>query len=81
MKASQAAAELLKELALPSIGWGDSNLLHILAERLGMPHEGSLTERKVLNRIDRSNRGEFYKAYVGYPERGLSKTRRFTLHG
>lgn len=77
---AQIAAEYLRETGNPAIGWGDSGLLHAVAERAGLPHESIFTEKKVLDRIGYSNRGELVKTYTSYPGfRGLAKCRRFYL--
>lgn len=77
--AANVAADLLRETGNPAIGWGDSALLHGVAERLGMEHESARTERLVLNRIDRTHKGVLVKTYIRYPERGLANTRCFYL--
>lgn len=62
--AAQVAASLLRETGNPAIGWGDSGLLHQVADMLGMPHEGPRSERKVLDRIERSHQGVLEKRHV-----------------
>ena len=79
INAAEVAASVLREHELPAVGWGDSWLLHEIATRLGVPHEGPRTEMRVLNRIDRSNHGTFLKQIVAFPEPGLGRTRRFVL--
>lgn len=73
------AAEYLRRQGWTSVGYGDSGLLHEIADQLGMPHEGPFTEKKVLDRIDRTHGGVFKKWNMRFPERGLGRTRRFTL--
>lgn len=75
--AAQAAVAVLRDSGNPAIGWGDSGLLHAVAERLGMPHEGLATERKVLDRIERSHAGVLIKRYKTYSGRGLSRLREY----
>lgn len=65
--AAQAAFELLVATGNPAIGWGDSGLLHQVAEKLGMPHEGPLTERKVMRRIEASHQGVLVKRLLELP--------------
>lgn len=81
----RSAAEIAKRYLLTagfdSIGYGDCNLLHEIATELGMAYEGPATEKKVLDRIDRSHRRLFEKHIICFPERGLGRTRRFTLKG
>lgn len=77
--AAEVAADLLRETGNPGVGYGDAGLLHQIAERLGMPHEGRYTERKVLNRIEASYTGVLEKRLISYPERGLARVRRYWL--
>ena len=77
--AAQVSVEVLRETGNPAVGWGDSGLLHMIAKRLGMPEDGPATERKVLDRIERSHSGLLVKRYKSYPERGLSRLREYCL--
>jgi hypothetical protein len=79
-RAAAVAALYLRERGFDRVGWGDTHLLHEIAEVLGMKADSWRTERLVLNRIDRTNRGEFCKVFTGYPSRGLAKVRVFVLN-
>lgn len=56
------AVDVLRETDNPAVGFGDSGLLHEIAEAAGWPHEGPDTERRVLNALDKT-RGELKKRY------------------
>jgi hypothetical protein len=71
MKAAQFAADILRETDNIGIGWGDATLLHMVCTRLGWPHEAWLTERRVLDAIDRSHEGVLVKRF--FRERGLRR--------
>lgn len=77
--AAEIAARHLRETGNPAIGWGDSMLLHEVADRPGLSHESPATERKVLDLIDRSHRGVLEKRYHSFPQRGLRRCRQFWL--
>jgi hypothetical protein len=66
MKKSVAAiaAEYLREKEFPAVMSGDSYLLHEIAERAGMGHDGWRTEKRVLDAIDRTNKGELEKVLL-----------------
>jgi hypothetical protein len=61
--AAKAAADILRETKNTAIGYGDSGLLHLVCARLGWPHEGPLTEHRVLNAIDRHHDGFLHKRW------------------
>ncbi len=48
------AKEYLKANGLDSVGWGDTYLLHDIAEHAGLSHRGWHTEKQVLDALDRS---------------------------
>lgn len=77
--ASQIAAEHLRASGNPAVGYGDAGLLHQIAELIGLPHEGQKTEKKVLDRIERSHHGVLEKRSASYPGRGLGKVRQYWL--
>lgn len=77
--AAEAAVLLLLETNNPAIQWGDSRLLHDVATRIGLPHEGPNTEKRVLDLIEKTNSGLLIKDYVSHPARGLSRVRRYSL--
>lgn len=77
--AAEAAASILRETGNTAIGWGDSSLLHAVAERLGLPHDGPATEKTVLKRIGRSYAGVLVKEYAAYPDRRLGRVCRYAL--
>lgn len=62
-QAAALAAVILRETDNPAIGYGDSGLLHLVCGRLGWPHEGWFTEKRVLDAIDRSYKGHLIKRY------------------
>ena len=77
--AAEAAAAILRETGNTGIGWGDSRLLHAVAERIGLPSNGPSTEKLVLGKIDRTHRGVLVKGFTSYPEPGLGRVRRYSL--
>lgn len=46
-----AAVEVLRETNNPAVMWGDTVLLHQIAERAGIKHNGWVTETRVLNAL------------------------------
>jgi hypothetical protein len=79
MSVASIAADHLRATNNPSVGWGDSHLLHEIAEKAGIESRGHRTEKAVLDAIDRSNKEQLVKRYFRYPERGCGRTRRFFL--
>jgi hypothetical protein len=77
--AAQVAADYLRKTGNSGIGYGDSRLLHEVADLLGMKHEAFKTERKVLARIDRSHDGVLVKEFVSYPGTRANRVRKFNL--
>lgn len=77
--AAQVAAAYLRQTGNPGVGWGDSRLLHEIAQQLGMPAEGPVTERKVLARIERSYFGILDKRYMSMAPAGPGRVRQFWL--
>lgn len=77
--AAQVAAAYLRQTGNPGVGWGDSRLLHEIAQQLGMPAEGPVTERKVLARIERSHAGVLDKCYQRLSPAGPARARQFRL--
>lgn len=76
---AQIAHEFLSVNGHPSIGWGDTKLLHEIADQFGISHRGPITEKTVLDRIDRTHKGLFVKSFTSIPRPGFSRLRRFTL--
>ena len=58
------ASEYLKSINGTGVMWGDGGLLHSIAEYCNIPHEGSKTEDRILNAIDRGHEGLFEKRFV-----------------
>lgn len=58
----ETAARFLRANGHRSVMWGDVMLLHEIAAAAGIEANGSVTERRVLNAIDRS--GVFVKLYT-----------------
>lgn len=58
----ELAARFLRKNGHQSVMWGDVMLLHEIAAAAGIEPNGSVTERKVLNAIDRS--GAMVKLYT-----------------
>ena len=56
------AARFLRDNGHQSVMWGDVMLLHEIAAAAGIESNGSVTERRVLNAIDRS--GALVKLYT-----------------
>lgn len=78
--AAMVAADLLKETGNPAIGWGDSGLLHMVADKLGLPSEGYATEKKILDRIERSYQGVLIKRWKSYGGgKGVGRLREYAL--
>lgn len=48
------AVEILRETDNPAVGYGDSYLLHDIAERAGKPHRGWRTEKAILDALSRT---------------------------
>ena len=61
---AQKAAEYIKSIDGTGVMWGDSHLLHEIAEYCGLPHQSWKTELRVLNAIDRGHKGIFEKRFV-----------------
>jgi len=57
------AAAHLRDTGNPGVISGDANLLHEIAEKLGWKHDSWRTEQRVLDAIDRTNRGELIKKF------------------
>lgn len=62
-EAPHAAVRVLLRTENRAVGYGDSGLLHLICEELGWPHEGWLTEKRVLDAIDRHHEGVLVKRY------------------
>ena len=77
--AAEVAVEILRKSGNPAVGYGDAGLLHQIAEQLGMEHEAMTTERKVLDRIERSYQGLLEKRFASLPVRGLARVRQYWL--
>lgn len=54
LRVCDAAVQVLRETDNPAVMWGDSGLLHAIAERMGWKHEGPRTEERVLNALSRT---------------------------
>lgn len=54
MRCCDAAVEILRETDNPAVMWGDEGLLHMIAERLGWPHECTRTSDRVLAALSRT---------------------------
>ena len=50
----QVAIEVLRETGNPAVMWGDEGLLHLIAERLGWPHECTKTSDRVMKALNRN---------------------------
>ena len=61
---AQVAAEHLRATDNHGVISGDSHLLHEIAEKLGWEHDAWRTEKRVLNAIERTNKGELIKAFT-----------------
>ena len=51
---AEFAREYLVENGFDAVAWGDSRLLHEIAEYAGLPHRAWRTEKQVLDALDRS---------------------------
>ncbi len=54
MKPWEAAVEVLRETKNPAVMWGDSQLLHDIATKLGWKHDAWHTEKRVLDALTRN---------------------------
>lgn len=77
--AAAIALRFLNENGCSMVQSGDHWMLSRIAEQCGIKMNGPRTAVRVINAIDRTNKGEFIKSYVSYPQRGLGKIRRFTI--
>jgi hypothetical protein len=66
MRACDAAYAILIETDNPSVMYGDEWLCHEIAERLGWPHEGPATSRRVLRALAKTP-GRLEKGLVRMP--------------
>jgi len=64
MRVWEATIEILKETDNPSVMYGDLNLLHDIANRLGWEQNGFKTTLRVLNALDKTP-GPLVKWYSG----------------
>jgi len=71
-KAPDAAVAVLRRTDNPAVAYGDGGLLHLIAEEMGWPHEFWFTEKRVLDAIDRHNKGQLVKRYFR-AHRGLGR--------
>lgn len=64
---AEVAKEYLISRGFCSVGYGDSHLLHEIAEAAGVKHDGWRTERNILAALDRSPlfEKEFFTAIHG----------------
>lgn len=60
---AEHAYEHCKDRGHPGVGYGDSFLLHEIAEVAGIPHRSWRTERQILNALDRSKQSLFVKRF------------------
>jgi hypothetical protein len=60
MRVCDAAVEVLRETDNPAVMFGDEGLLHLIAERLGWPHECTKTSDRVMAALARTP-GELVK--------------------
>lgn len=63
MRVCDATVEVLGETDNDGVMWGDSGLLHLIAERLGWEHQSWKTEERVLNALSKTP-GILEKRYV-----------------
>lgn len=54
MRTWEAAIMVLLDTGNPSVMWGDSGLLHAIADRLGRPHNAWATEARILSALSRA---------------------------
>ena len=77
-KVPEAAVRVLRRTDNPGVMWGDSALLHLIAEEAGMPHDCWLTEKRVLDALSRYG-SELFEQRQARGPRGW--VRRFQLKG
>ncbi|HAK87666.1 MAG: hypothetical protein A2X55_09090 [Nitrospirae bacterium GWB2_47_37] len=78
------AEEVLRETDNPAVGFGDSGLLHRVAERAGLPHEAWKTEERVLNALSRTPGNlvlKYYRSRWGQAARVFYLKERAHEHG
>lgn len=73
----ELAKEYLESQGMDSVSFGDSYLLHEIAEYAGIPHRSWRTERQILNALDRSPLFEKYY----FRGRGNRLYRMFVIKG
>jgi hypothetical protein len=54
MRCCDAAVAVLRETNNPAVMWGDEGLLHMIAEKLGWPHECTKTSDRVMAALGRT---------------------------
>jgi hypothetical protein len=54
MRVCDAAMAVVTESKSPSLMWGDLNLCHAIADRLGWQHDGWRTPKRVLHALSRT---------------------------
>ena len=62
------AIDVLRQTGNPAVMFGDSGLLHLIADAAGMPHNAWHTERRVLSALAKTP-GELVKRYTMNPVR------------
>jgi len=72
------ARDVLRETDNPAVGYGDAGLLHLIAERAGVPHNGPKTEARILNALSKTP-GVFAIRYFK-TRRGVGRVFRLPKH-
>lgn len=65
--------EYLQTNGFDSVAWGDSSLLHEIAEYAGLKHNGWKTENNVLAALDRSDLFEKHYFLGGFRQQRLCR--------
>jgi 2-methylisocitrate lyase-like PEP mutase family enzyme len=65
---AEHAKEYLESKGYNTVMWGDSALIHEIAELAGVKHNAWRTERNILNALDRSNLFEKHYFLAGFKQ-------------
>lgn len=80
LRACDATIEHLRETDNPAVMWGDTGLIHAIADRLGWEHHAWKTEKRLLDALSKTP-GDLVPGYtvVRIPGVGMRDVRIFRL--
>lgn len=70
---AEYAKEYLQLQGFDSVAWGDSMLIHEIAEYVGLKHDGWKTEKNILAALDRSKLFEKKYFLGGFKQQKLCR--------